>query len=65
MVERFDKLWVNQARIREHNNRWAIDLEEPGLLGKYYGRVEPSYPRSSVQKGTVPLRINIKESSQQ
>jgi len=56
---------VDKPRIREDNSGLAIVPEELSLLGKYYGRMEPSYPGNFVQKGTILLRINIKESSQQ
>ena len=55
---------IDKSRIREDNNRHAIVLEESSPLGKYYGRMEPSYPENYVQKGIVLLRINIKERSQ-
>ena len=55
----------DKPRIREDNNGKVIVPKEPSLLGKYYGRMELNYLENYVQKGTILLRIHIKESSQQ
>lgn len=53
-------VWDNGIRTRTSNDEQRLPFEDPNFLGKCYGRLKPGYLESTMQEGTILLRISFR-----
>ena len=58
-------MWVNGPRMKTNSDEQVVSPEEPSLLGRQCGGLEPGRLENIGQEVTMLLEISFREMSQQ